>query len=419
MRVFELTTHLQGISRGDGRSATAAAAYRACCEIECEREGRTHDYTRKAGLEAAEIVLPNDAPAWASNRGKLWNAAELRERNKDARAKTPDKANARPARELLFTFPAELSAAGRLNVARAVARHLAEAHQVAADFSIHQPGRDGDERNFHCHLMMTTRRMTAKGLTEKTREWDDRKKGADLSKRLRAYVAQTLNAELAKERKADQVHVEHRSFKDRGEPQRATIHEGPTRTNIRRKEQGQARRAWGRAAREKQAARQGQERLALKTRQDFALSAKMGHLDEQERLGIERVRDQLARDHAADQPAKGLRRAFEIATGRAMRDDFARAQRAADRERLAELTITEFKAGMREARNAFVREQQREMKELDERHKGEDRQLAQATAARVTADRLAEVDARKDRVRERDRGRGTEREGPGMSPTVH
>ena len=92
MRVFELTTRVTGINRGDGRSATASAAYRACCEIECEREGKTHDYGRKKGLEASEIVLPQGAPAWAKDRAKLWNAAELREQNKDKRAKAKDKA---------------------------------------------------------------------------------------------------------------------------------------------------------------------------------------------------------------------------------------------------------------------------------------------------------------------------------------
>ena len=148
VRVFELSTHVQSISRGDGRSATAAAAYRACCEIECEREGRTHDYSRKQGLEVAEIVLPKGAPAWAANRSRLWNAAELVERNgKRGKNAGAFKADAQTAREFFFSFPVELSAAGRLKVARAIARHLADVHGIAADFAIHKPGKDGDERN--------------------------------------------------------------------------------------------------------------------------------------------------------------------------------------------------------------------------------------------------------------------------------
>ena len=77
MRIFELSTHVKSISRGSGGSATAAAAYRACCAIESELDGKTHDYTRKAGLEANAIILPKGAPAWAADRAKLWNGAEL------------------------------------------------------------------------------------------------------------------------------------------------------------------------------------------------------------------------------------------------------------------------------------------------------------------------------------------------------
>ena len=204
-RIFELSTRVQAIGRNDGtsrrhgwakrrdgttrppkpsRSATAAAAYRACCVIDCDREGRTHDYTNKAGLEASEIVLPADAPAWARDRAKLWNAAEFRERNGKRGANANSfKANAQTARDLMFTFPCELSAAGRLNAARIIARHLVDTHGVAADFNIHEPGREGDSRNHHCHLLMTTRRMTADGLGEKAREWDERTKEARRSPR--------------------------------------------------------------------------------------------------------------------------------------------------------------------------------------------------------------------------------------------
>src|SRR3954454_3291597 len=167
VRVFELTTRINPVQRSQGDSATARAAYRACCVIECEREGRTHDYSRKGGLEAFEIVLPDKAPAWARDRGKLWNAAEMVERNKDKRAKEKFKANAQTARDVMFTFPAELSKESRLNVARIVARHLVSTSAVAVNFNIHEPGKEGDERNYHCHVLFTTRRMTAKGLREK------------------------------------------------------------------------------------------------------------------------------------------------------------------------------------------------------------------------------------------------------------
>src|ERR1700674_2063380 len=222
VRSFELTTRVTGISRGDDRSATAAAAYRAFCVIECQREGRAHDYSRKAGHEAGGMDQPEDGPAWGRNRSKLWNAAEKREQNKDKRAKSKDKANAKTARDVMFTFPAELSKEGRLNVARIIARYLVTTSQVAVDYNLHQPGKDGDNKNFHCHMMYSTRRITAKGFGEKAREWDDLKTGPKLSKALRKFIADTMNAELAAEGKASLVKVEYLSFEARGSSQKPT-----------------------------------------------------------------------------------------------------------------------------------------------------------------------------------------------------
>ena len=211
MRVFELSTRINAVQRSQGDSATARAAYRACCVIECEREGKTHDYSRKKGREASGMDQPQDGAAWGRDRSKLWNGAEKRERNKDKRAKAKDKANAQTARDLMFTYPVELSKEGRAKIAGIVARYLVSVSAVAVDWSIHEPGKDGDERNHHCHMMFTTRRMTAKGLGEKTREWDDLKTGPKLSKALRKFIADTLNAELAAEGKAGIARVEYRS----------------------------------------------------------------------------------------------------------------------------------------------------------------------------------------------------------------
>ena len=242
MRTFELSTRITAIGRSEGRSATSAAAYRACCAIHCEREGRTHDYHRKRGLEVSLIVTPDITPAWASNRSKLWNAAELRERNgKRGPNAGKFKVDAKVAREFMFAFPAELSQAGRLSVATTIARHLVDNHGIVADFSIHQPGKDGDERNFHCHMLTTTRRMTADGLADKAREWDALKSGAALSKAFRAFLATTMNDTLAEEGQGGAVHVEHRSFKARGGSQRPQKHLGPKRTNALRREQRQER----------------------------------------------------------------------------------------------------------------------------------------------------------------------------------
>ena len=69
MAIYHLS--VKTVSRSAGRSATAAAAYRAGVEITDERTGEIHDYTRKGGVESAELVLPADAPEWAADRAAL------------------------------------------------------------------------------------------------------------------------------------------------------------------------------------------------------------------------------------------------------------------------------------------------------------------------------------------------------------
>src|SRR3546814_15020980 len=74
---------VKAIGRSAGRSATAAAAYRAGVEITDERTGLVHDYTRKQGVEHSELMLPTAAPAWAADRERSWNAAHLEEADKN------------------------------------------------------------------------------------------------------------------------------------------------------------------------------------------------------------------------------------------------------------------------------------------------------------------------------------------------
>lgn len=416
MRVLELTAHMKKMGRGQGRSATAAAAYRACCVIECEREGRTHDYSRKKGLEASGIAVPKNAPAWAKDRAKLWNAAEMREKNGARGPRAGQfKTDAVVSREFMFSFPAELSKGGRARVAEAVAREMAETHGIAADYSIHQPGKDGDERNFHCHMMTTTRRLNAKGLHEKAREWDDLTTGPRILKQWRAFIAKAMNDALAAEGKANLVFVEHRSFETRGSGQTATKHQGPGKTHAARNEQRRARDAWRQAQRAAQDKRHTAERVTLKTRHDFDLAA--SDVNERERRSIEAIRAKLRQDQAADIAPKGAARVFQIVTGRAMRGDFDREARAAQRSTDADRAIAAVKAEARAERNAFTAAQRKEVQEQAERHAAENGQFGEAVEARVRRDRLAEQQTRRDQARDRGRERdGYERDGPGQSP---
>jgi hypothetical protein len=390
--------------------------------IECEREGRTHDYSRKQGLEASEIVLPKGAPAWAKDRAKLWNAAESREKNgKRGKNAGAYRANAQTARDVMFTYPAEISAEGRLIAARIIAGYVVNLSGVAVDFNIHQPGKDGDEKNHHCHMLLTTRRMTAKGLGEKSREWDERKDTAPSeAKKLRAFIAKTLNEQLKAEGKADIARVEHESFKDRGIGRKPTIHQGPVKTHMLRKNQVQARTAWEGRERKEQRERHGKELASLKLRQDFDLQRKLAELDSRERKGREAIARDLEAARKADIPPTGFRRVFQIVTKQDMRDDFNRQHREAERVKVAEQRRAELTAEIQAERNAYVRGQTDERQRLAERHNGEDRQMQRAVEHRKSHDRRAEVQGRsndtrsnsREQVLEQSRGRSIGREIP-------
>ena len=82
MAIYHLSAKL--LSRSAGRSAVAAAAYRAGARLRDARAGRVHDYRRKRGVVHAAVLLPAGAPeAWA-DRAVLWNAVEAGERRRDA-----------------------------------------------------------------------------------------------------------------------------------------------------------------------------------------------------------------------------------------------------------------------------------------------------------------------------------------------
>lgn len=188
------------IKRSAGRSATAAAAYRSASVIECDREGRMHDYTAKRGVEACFILAPDDAPSWAQDRAALWNAAEARE----------TRSNSVTAREWELALPSELSDAARIDIARAFAAQLVERYGVAADVAIHAPHREGDQRNHHAHILTTTRVLSAEGLTDKTRVLDAASTGGPEIETMRGYWAELQNHAL--ELAGQEERVDHRSL---------------------------------------------------------------------------------------------------------------------------------------------------------------------------------------------------------------
>ena len=234
MAIYHLS--VKPISRSTGRSATAAAAYRSAGRIEDATTGETFDYSRKRGVEHAEIVLPTDAAKqdinWPRDRTALWNAAEAAEARKDARV----------AREYEVALPHELNAAQRLELVREFSKELANRHGVAVDFAIHAPHREGDTRNHHAHILTTTRKVEATALGAKAdielKDTDRKARGLEPARAeitaIRERWASLSNEHL--ERHGQIARVDHRSLDAQGITDREpTVHLGPAVSGLERR----------------------------------------------------------------------------------------------------------------------------------------------------------------------------------------
>ena len=198
-----------------------------------ERTGLIHDYTRKGGVVSAEIIAPDGGSA---ERSALWNAAESAENRKDSRT----------AREWIVALPAELDAGQRRELAVSFGAELARRYGVAVDVAIHEPDREGDNRNHHAHILTTTRRVSRGAAGElvmgdkSSIELADKKRrelglgpAADEVKAIRQLWEQTANRAL--ERAGSTERIDARSLKDQGIDREATTHLGPVASEMERR----------------------------------------------------------------------------------------------------------------------------------------------------------------------------------------
>jgi len=231
MRVHELHAPVKVVQRSKGRSAVAAAAYRAGERLEDRRIGLVHDYTKKQGVQETALLLPGNAPDYAHDRAALWNAAEAAE--KHPRAQT--------ARDLTVGFPSEFSQVQRKEAGLRIGEWLVARYGVAVDIAWHEPSKKGDERNLHAHLLFTTRRWDENGEWAKTKDraLDEIKgrdgkpaRGPEEIRAIRLGVSDVLNSIAARDRL--EVYVEHLSYEQRGIDQESTQHMGPMATKMER-----------------------------------------------------------------------------------------------------------------------------------------------------------------------------------------
>lgn len=179
---------IKSFSRGKGQSSVAAAAYRAGINLRDTTHKTTHKYGKRSGVVSQQMLAPDGAPRWSLDVRSFWDINEQQE----------TRANARVAREVEVSLPNSLDAPQRRMLAVALGQLLVDRYQAAVLVAVHSPGRRGDQRNHHVHLLISARKVDANGLGERAcAEFDARQgAGATEMKILRGEIASTINAHL-------------------------------------------------------------------------------------------------------------------------------------------------------------------------------------------------------------------------------
>ena len=241
MGIYHLSIKI--ISRGKGKSAVAASAYRSGEKIKNEYDGVVHDFTRKGGIAHTEILLPQNAPKEFSNRSVLWNSVEKIEKSK----------NSQLAREIEISLPKELNREKQINLVREYVKENFVKVGMCADIALH----DKNDGNPHAHILLTMRPLNedttwgAKSKKEyildengekvklkngnyKTRkintvDWNEQ----DKAEEWRKTWADITNKYL--EENSIQEKVDHRSYERQGIEEIPTIHLGVSASQMEKK----------------------------------------------------------------------------------------------------------------------------------------------------------------------------------------
>ncbi|TLU70664.1 Ti-type conjugative transfer relaxase TraA [Lichenicoccus roseus] len=218
------------IGRSSGRSAVAAAAYRAAECLHDAALGRAHDYTAKAGVIHREILLPDGAaPRWL-DRATLWNEVEAGEKRRDAQL----------ARDIEIALPRELGRSEAIRLVRDFGREQFVGRGMVADLNVHWTRAADGELQPHAHVMLTMREVVPGR--------DGHEEGARFGRKVVAWNDRGLLfgwrerwASLANERLAElghDVRIDHRSYAAQGIPLEPQHKIGPA--GARRAQRGEA-----------------------------------------------------------------------------------------------------------------------------------------------------------------------------------
>ncbi|RYY16203.1 MAG: Ti-type conjugative transfer relaxase TraA, partial [Alphaproteobacteria bacterium] len=150
------------ISRSNGSSAVASAAYRSGSELFDERLQRYHDFSNKADVIHSEVLLPEGAPVRLSDRTMLWNEVEEGEKRKDAQL----------SREIEFSIPREMSREDGVRLAHDFVKREFVDRGMVADLNVHWDRAEDGSPKPHAHVMLAMREVGPDGFGKKERDWN-------------------------------------------------------------------------------------------------------------------------------------------------------------------------------------------------------------------------------------------------------
>lgn len=219
MAIYHL--HVQTIGRGAGRSAVAAAAYRSTTRLTDQETGIICDYTKKDKAVDSGILAPHDSPKWVWEREKLWNEVQKKENRK----------NSQFAWEYDLAFPEGVK---NYSMVGQFCRDNFLSKGLICDYAVHKPSKKGDERNWHVHIMVTTRQMTENGWGEKYRRGENKQSDrAAWLKEVRQSWEDICNERL--ETIGSKERVSCKTLEAQGIDRQPQSHQGPTATAMERK----------------------------------------------------------------------------------------------------------------------------------------------------------------------------------------
>lgn len=341
--------HDSVISRGQGQSVVAAAAYQLRAALYNERDGETKDYTQKAGQDLlfSGVYVPKNAPEWARDPQGLWNGVE---RAEDQHNKTRAK-SATLAHNIDLALMAELTAEQNRYALQDFIREAYVREGYGVQASIHGPEQGGDGRNIHAHLLVTLRTLNGEGFSA----IKPRRDRGQMQKQIyqwREAWAQTASRHLRRhgqEQAAARVEVGHLPLEEqrqkaleRGDREHAealareaTQHLGPKAARLERRGLQSERGDINRAA-HAEASRHKQERE--REREQAELARQIAEAEREAQREADRQAEAERQEQARRREAEERRKAAEIeAQQRAEAKRREQERRAeADRQRQAE-----------------------------------------------------------------------------------